>query len=242
MQREASLAFGRSNGATCFELLQRQGARAVVLGSELLQSFHNFGVFTRAEQILGRLLELNDGDSKDGHDQDEGASGKQRISPSPVIGLATRHLISTVPLGRRQEAPGNEAGDGLTETPPGGHEGNNPLVLAGEVFEEDGGVEDEVAAATKGQQRNEKGETGPVGHGTSDNAGDGANEERDVKRILATNDVGAETPEERTRQHSHVHGDGQSVLVAVGAKFLVGWSGNNRLKEEDERIDSIAIF
>ena len=150
MKREASLAFGRPNGATCFELLQRQGARAVVLVGELLQSFHDLGVLTSAKQVLGRLLELDDGDSKDRHDQDEGTSNKQRVSPSPVIGLAAGHLISTVPLGRRQEAPGNEASDGLTETPPSGHEGDDPLVLAGEVFEEDGGVEDEVAAATKG--------------------------------------------------------------------------------------------
>ena len=76
--------------------------------------------------------------------------------------------------------------------------------MTGEELQEDGGVHDKVAAATKAQQGDEDAEGRPVRHGAGHDTAGRADEEGDVEGILATDCVGAETPEQGARQHAHI--------------------------------------
>lgn len=233
------LAMRCSNLSTGLELLNSQRARAVVLGSQELESLDHLGIVAEAKQILGRLAQSNDCDTENRHDEDDGATGEEDITPAPVVRLCAGLNVSAVPFLRNHESPGNETGNGLSKTPPSSEESKEPLLVAREIFKEDGCIQDEIAASTKAKESDEERERRPAGHGTSNNAASGADEEGDVKSPLAADDIGAEAPEKGTCQHTDVHGNGEGIGVAVLAKFAVGLGGNNGLEEEDHGIHSI---
>lgn len=221
------------NNAAGLELLEGQGARAVVLVGHELQRLDDLGVLAETEEVLWRLAQADDGDAQDRQDEHEGAAGEEDVPPSPVAVLGARLSVETVPLLRDHEPPGNEAGNSLADTPPGRQQGQQPLLVAGEELEEDGGVQDEVAAAAEAEEGDEEAEGGPVRHGAGDYAARGADEEGDVEGVLAADDVGAEAPEYGAGEHAGVGGDGEAVCVAAGAELLVGLVGDDGLEEED---------
>ncbi len=221
-KRKFVLAVRRANGSTSLEPLQSERAGAVVLFGQGLDILDQERVLAGAEEILGGFLEADNEDAQDGHDENQRASGKHGISPAPVVCLVARTVLQTVPFRGDEEAPGNEAADGLSEAPPGSHEGDEPLLVAGKIFEEDGGVHDQVAPAAETKEGNEEGQAGPAGHGTGDDAGNGADEERYVECIFAANDISAESPEDGTGKHAGVDGNGKGVFIAMRAEFLVG--------------------
>lgn len=114
------------------------------------------------------------------------------------------------------------------------------MLVAGQVLKEDGRVHDEVAASTETEEGNEEAQARPVGHCAGNDAADGADEERDVERILAADDVGAKAPEEGTEQHAGVGGDRQPILVSLLAELRVGRRGDDGLEKQDEGVDGIA--
>lgn len=234
------LAVSRLNLSAGLKLLESQGAWAVVFGSQELECFHHLGILTKAEEILGRLAQSDHCDSKNRHDKHYSTTGEEHISPAPVVGLGTSINIGTVPFSRNHETPGNETSDGLSKAPPCCQEGQEPLLIARKILEEDGCVQDEVAASTEAEKGDEECERWPVGHGTSDHAACRADEEGNVKSPFATNDIGAETPENGARQHTDVHGDGKRIGVSMLAKFAESRRGNNGLEKEDQGIDGIA--
>lgn len=233
------LAMRRSNLSTGLELLNSQRARAVILGSQVLESLDHLGIVAEAKQILGRLTQSEDCDTENRHDEDDGATGEEHIAPAPVVRLGAGLNVCAVPFLRHHESPGNETGDGLSKTPPSGEESKEPLLVAREIFKEDGCIQDEIAASTKAEESDEERECRPAGHGTSNNAASRADEEGDVKSPLAADDIGAEAPEKGACQHTDVYGNGKGIGVAVLAKFAVGLGGNNGLEEEDHGIHGI---
>lgn len=233
------LAMRRSNLSTSLELLKSQRAWAVVLCSQELESLYHLGIVAEAKEILGRLAQPDDCDSKNRHDKDDSATGEEHITPAPVVRLGAGLNVCAVPLPRHHESPSNKTGDGLSKTPPSGEESEQPLLVAWQVFKEDGCIQNEIATSTKTEESNKERERGPAGHSTSDDAASGADEEGDVKSPLATDDIGAETPEKGTCQHTDVHSNGKSIGIALLAKFTVGLGGNNGLEEEDHGIHGV---
>lgn len=143
------LAMRRSNLSTGLELLNSQRAWTVVLGSQVLESFDHLGIVAEAKQILGRLAQSDDRDSENRHDEDDGATGEEHISPAPVVRLGAGLNVHAVPLLRHHESPSNETGDGLSKTPPSSQESEEPLLVARKIFKEDGCIQNEIAASTK---------------------------------------------------------------------------------------------
>lgn len=74
------------------------------------------------------------------------------VAPAPVLGLGT--------FGRcgrgggtavvAHECPREQTGDGVPDSPPDGHEGDEPCVFDGQKFQEVGCVEDVVSACACG--------------------------------------------------------------------------------------------
>lgn len=63
------------------------------------------------------------------------------------------------------------------------------------MLEEDGRVENQVAAGAEGGRGDEEAERGPGGRGAGGHGEDGADEEGGVEGRLAADDVGEEAPE-----------------------------------------------
>jgi hypothetical protein len=49
-----------------------------------------------------------------------------------------------------------------------------------------------------------------------------------------------ETPEKRTNQHTHIHGDRQAIFESW-IELVASFCRNNRLNEEDLRVDGVAV-
>lgn len=239
---ELLAAGGGADGTASLKLVNGEGARAVVLLSHELKGFDDLGVVANAKVVLRGLLESHNGNSGDGHDKDERATGEENVAPAHVfLAGAGDSIGSAVPLGRDEEAPSKETSDGLTKTPPASHEGKHPLLVTGEVLEEDGRVQDEVAATTEGEDGNHGSESRPVGHSASDDTGDRADEQGNVESILAADDIGAGAPEDGTKKHTSVDGDVEGIRVANLAKLLEGRASNDRLDKENKGIDTVAM-
>lgn len=230
-----------TNSAASLQLLQGQRARTVVLLGKVLQSLDNLSIVAQAEEVLGCLLQSNNGNSKNRHGKDDGTTSKHDISPAIVVGLGASFHRGAVPLLRDKETPRNETGDGLANTPPSGEESQKPLLVAGKVFEEDGGIHDKVAAATKTNQSREDTEGCPRRHGTSKDTASGADEEREVEGPLATDDVGTEAPEDGANKQTDVGCEVQALIVTNLAELEEGLGGNNGLEEGDHGIDGVTM-
>ena len=196
--RETARAVSGADGTAGLEALHRQRAWAVVLGGELLQRGDDFLILTVSKKVFWRFIEANDGDTEDRHDKHKRTSREKGVAPAPVVCLGAGN-ISTVPLWLRQEAPADEACDGLPKTPPAGQEGHKPLLVTRQKLQEDGGIHDKVATTSEAQQRDKGSKTRPVGHSPGEDTAGGADEERDIEGVLATNDIGAQAPENSTR-------------------------------------------
>lgn len=234
-KREATTAVGRADFAAGLKSLESQRTRPVVLLRQLFEVLDQLLILTGSEKILGSLFEPDDEDTCQRHAENQRTASKHGVSPAPIACLGTGRVSFTVggaiPLARHQKAPCNKAGDGLTETPPSCHESHQPLLVAREVFEKDGCIHDKVATTSEAKKGNEEGQTRPVGHSAADDAGDGANEERDVKGILAPNDIGAETPEKRSGKHTAVDRNGEGIFEPLVSKLGKCLFCNNRLEE-----------
>lgn len=238
--RSAISPVRRLDAPTGLELLEGQRAGPVVLFSQELERLDDLGILAQAKKILGRLAQTDDGDAQDGQDEDKSTAGEQDIPPTPVVIAGAGLGVGAVPLLGGHEAPGDEAGDGLSNSPPASKQGQEPLLLTGEELEKDGGVHDEIAAAAKTEQGDEETKRRPVGHGASDDAARRADQEGDVEGVLSADDVGTKAPEDGTGQHAHVGGNGEAVHIALSSEFLERLIRNDGLKEEDQRIHGIA--
>lgn len=93
-----------------------------------MEHLDDLSISTLAEKVLGGLSQLDNSDSQEGQHENEGATGEENISPAPVTFLGACLDIGTIPLLWDHEAPSDEARDGLPNTPPGGEEGEQPLL------------------------------------------------------------------------------------------------------------------
>lgn len=162
-----------------------------------MEGLNHLFVLTHAQKILWRLSQSNNCDSKKRHDQDQCPPGEEAIPPTPVVSLGAGHCIYTaIPPLRDQESPADESCNSLTKAPPTCKKCQKPLLVTGEILEENGCVHDQIASPTEAQKGDEERETGPTWHGTGNDAAYGAHEERDVEGVLAANYIGTEPPEE----------------------------------------------
>lgn len=67
--------------------LESQGARSAVLVRDPLQRLDALGVSAFANEELGGFFEADDGDTCNGHDEDEGTRGVPDVTPALIIGL-----------------------------------------------------------------------------------------------------------------------------------------------------------
>lgn len=81
-------------------------------------------------------------------------------------------------------------------------------MLAGEILQEDRGIQDQVSTSTKRTQTSEQAEHDPVGSSAGDNGEDRGDEQRNIEGEATADDVGREAPEQRANQHSHIDGNG----------------------------------
>lgn len=204
-----------------------------------MECLDNLGILTHTEQILGCLLEANDGDSQDGKHENKSTTGEQKVTPAPVVVLCAGVDVGAIPLGGDHETPREETGDGLAHTPPASHEGQEPLLVSREKFEEHGCIQNKVATAAEAEKSDEESEGGPVGHATSDDAATRAEEKGDVEGVFATDNIGTESPEDGSKQHTNVDRNGQAILVALLAKLSVCRGGHVGLEQSDHGIHSI---
>lgn len=89
----------------------------------------------------------------------------------------------------------------------------NILLIRRQIFNEHGRVHDKIAAATESKQGNEYRERDPVRRRASNDGEDGAEEERDVEREPATDDICAQAPEQSAAEHPHVDGNVEGAGV-----------------------------
>lgn len=237
---KAVLAVGGLDGAARLQLFQCQGARAVVRGGQELECLDQLGLLANSQEVLGRLAQSHDRDAEHGHDEDNRASGEHDISPSPVAVFSARLDIGTVPLLGHHKSPGDESRHGLANAPPASEKSEQPLLVAGEVLEENGRVHDEIASGAEAEQGYKEAKGGPVGHGTGNDTSARADEEGDVEGVLAANHVGAEAPKQGSKQHADVGCDGETICVSLLAKLLECLSSDDGLEEGDHRVHSIA--
>jgi len=124
----------RSEGVAALQFLKRERARTVVLRSNTLEGLDNLSISPFTDQELWRFLETNDCEAGNGHDEDESAVGVPDVAPTFVVfvragcdGDAGGGVVG-------EEGPGEETGDELAHAPPGSHECEHVLLLAGEVL------------------------------------------------------------------------------------------------------------
>lgn len=85
-QAEA-LLFGGADSSAGLEGFYGEETRSIILGGHPLHGFDYLCVLALAEQVFGRLLQADDGDSEDGHDEYERATGVPNVSPAHVVGV-----------------------------------------------------------------------------------------------------------------------------------------------------------
>jgi hypothetical protein len=202
------LVITTGQGVTGLYLLQSQAACPVVLVGDELQGFNNLGVLALANEEFGRFSELDHKDTREGHHEDECAVGEPDVAPALVVAEGT--IGGTGAGVIRQESPGEKAGDKLTHAPPGRHEGDHPLVLAGDVLEENGRVEDEVSTTAERRETDEETKDGPVRGGSRNDRKDGGDHEGDVEGELATDYVCREAPEQSANEHTDIDGNSET--------------------------------
>ena len=233
-----------TGSATCFHPLKSQAARAIVSLGDVLQRIDNFGVLALADQELGSLFQADDGDSSDAHDKHNCPVGEPHVSPSgvgvPVAGDVLRVWLSQARWAGEvgEKRPGKETSDELAGAPPARHQGEHPLVLGGQVFEEDGRIQNQIATAAKRRKGDEQSKHDPVWAGAGHDAEDGGDHEGEVERVLAANDIGGETPEQSADEHANVDSDGHAVCEA-GIELGGGVGGDDGLDEQDEGVHGV---
>ncbi len=112
-------------------------------------------------------------------------------------------------------------------------------MLAGEVFQEDRGIQNQVSTCTKRTQTSEQAEHDPVWSSTGDNGENRGDEERNVEGEATADDVGREAPKQRADQHSHIDGNRQTGIEA-GLELEGGLGGDDGLQQQDERVDGVS--
>lgn len=162
------------------------------------------------DQVLWGFGHSDDGDSQNTQDEDESTVGVPDVAPTHVVLLGTSGGVRADESVDGQEGPGKGGGNDRGEAPPTGHEGDQPLLVAWQELEEDGCVEDEVASRAEGSQSGKGAQDVPVGRGSSTDGKDGTGEESQVKGKFATDDVGAQTPEEGPDKHAGICSNGQA--------------------------------
>jgi len=124
----------RPQRITTLQLFKRERARTVVLRSNTLECLDNLSISAFANEELWRFLEANNGETGNGHDEDEGAVGVPDVAPAFVVfvGAGCDGDAGGGVVG--EEGPGEETGDELADAPPGRHECQDILLLAGEIL------------------------------------------------------------------------------------------------------------
>ena len=235
---------------------------AVVAVRDVLEGIDDLGIPAFANEELWGFSELDDGHAEERHDHDESAAGEPDVAPARVGVPVADDVGGFVAKGFRagevgEVGPGEETGDELAESPPGGHlrissqvsrckrgrgdctyTGQQPLVFAWQVLQENRGVKDEVAAAAKSGQRHEEPKDDPVRAGASNDTEDRGDEQGEVEGVLASDDIRRETPEESANQHADVHSAGHAIRPA-GVELRGSVSSNDGLDEQDERVHSV---
>lgn len=110
--------------------LQSEGACTSVFVGDVLHGIHDLGIAALTDQELWCLPKLEDSHTADAHDEDESAAGEPDIAPAGV-GIPVARLGVGIAGKVGHEGPGEEAGDKLSETPPGCHESEEPLLAGG---------------------------------------------------------------------------------------------------------------
>ena len=110
---------------------------------------------------------------------------------------------------------------------------------AGQEFEEDGGVKDQVPPAAKSCQRGEQSQNIPIRRCTGHDGEYTAHEQRAVEGEFASDHICAKSPEQGTDQHAGVGGDGE----CVGKRRLElegSLPGSHGLQQQNQGVGHIA--
>lgn len=115
----------------------------MVFGGDELQGINNLSIAALAKQELGGLTKTDDRHTSHRHGKDKRPVGEPHITPAGIRMPVARHARFGRETGTRvvrQESPGKEARNQLTDPPPSCHESQQPLVLRRKIFEENSGV------------------------------------------------------------------------------------------------------
>lgn len=140
---------------TGLELVARKAARSVISLGDLLQRRSGFFIAALGDQELWRLGEMDECDAQNTEDHNEGAVREPDIAPAHILRARADFSCLANELREGEERPCKRRGDHGAQAPPARHHGQEPLVFAGQEFEEHGRVQDDVATAAKAGERDE---------------------------------------------------------------------------------------
>jgi len=106
------------------------------------------------------------------------------------------------------------------------------LVFARQILEEHSSIQHQVASRAKRAQTHKQSQYNPIRRRSRNDSEYGADEQREVERVLPADDVCTNTPKQGAYKHTNVGGDGQTARVGR-VKLERGLAGDNGLDEED---------
>lgn len=195
--RDQSLSHSRRGRFTMRRLaagtqaLDCEATWAIIAIGYVVEHANRLLVFSLGQKKLGGLFQSDDNDPQDGKHKHKGARGVPDVAPSLVVGTRAVGFIGTRVAG--DECPGEEARNELPKayrspkalvavsrvtekkklTPPRRQEGQQPLILAGQVFQKHSGVQDQVAPGAEGTQGNKQSQHSPRGRCPGNDGEDG---------------------------------------------------------------------
>jgi len=159
-----TLPVGGCNSSAGLQILQRQVALSVISRCDALQVRDHSLVLALSKEEFWSLLESNDCDTGNAHQQDQTTAANPDIAPAHVV--RSRTLIRKIGVASipriGEQGPSESSREKWRKAPPCRKRGYHPLLVLGQVFEEDGRVEDQVASCAESSEGNEKTKDDPI--------------------------------------------------------------------------------